>query len=74
MNIEPVNNARRAWRWYSVQAMTAAAAVQGAWIFIPADLRASIHERWAQGLTALLLLLGIVGRLIDQTPKDKDAQ
>jgi len=57
-----------------VQAMTAAAAVQGAWIFIPDDLRASIPERWAQGLTALLLLLGIVGRLIDQTPKDKDAQ
>jgi len=72
MNIEPVNNARGAWRWYSVQAMTAAAAVQGAWLFVPDDLRASIPERWAQGLTALLLLLGIVGRLIDQTPKDKE--
>ncbi len=61
-----VPDARQAWRWFSVRAMTLAVAVQGAWVFLPPDL-ASQAPQWAiQVATALILVLGIVGRLVDQ--------
>ena len=66
-----VDNARSAWRWFSVQAMVLAGAVQGAWIFIPEDMRSSIPPGIVQGVTIALLALGVAGRVIDQTPKDK---
>lgn len=64
-----VANWRRAWRWISVQAMVLAGALQGAWMFVPDDLRASIPPGVVQGFTIVLLTLGVIGRLVDQTPK-----
>lgn len=66
-----VANWRRAWRWISVQAMVLAGALQGAWMFVPDDLRASIPPGVVQGFTIVLLVLGVIGRLVDQTPKAK---
>ena len=54
----------------SVQAMALAGAVQGAWIFIPTDMRDSIPANVVQGVTLALLVLGVAGRLVDQ-PKVK---
>lgn len=54
----------------SVQAMALAGAVQGAWMFIPDDMRSSIPANLAQAVTIALLVLGVVGRLVDQ-PKTK---
>lgn len=64
-----VANWKRAWRWISVQAMVLAGALQGAWMFVPDDLRASIPPGVVQGFTIVLLTLGVIGRLVDQTPK-----
>lgn len=64
-----VDNARNAWRWVSMQAMTAALAVQGAWAFVPEDMKTSIPPHIVQWLTLALLAFGIVGRLV----KQKDA-
>jgi hypothetical protein len=64
-----VDNAKRAWRWFSVQAMVVAAAMQGAWVFIPDDMRTSIPHGLVQGATIGLLALGVAGRLVQQTPK-----
>lgn len=64
-----VTNWKRAWRWISVQAMVLAGALQGAWMFVPDDLRASIPPGVVQGFTIVLLVLGVIGRLVDQTPK-----
>lgn len=61
-----VDNARNAWRWVSMQAMTAAIAVQGAWMFIPADMKSSIPPNVVQYATLALLALGVVGRLVKQ--------
>lgn len=66
-----VTNWKRAWRWISVQAMVLACALQGAWMFVPDDLRASIPPGVVQGFTIVLLVLGVIGRLVDQTPKAK---
>lgn len=65
-----VENARSAWRWFSVQAMVLAGAIQGAWMFIPDDMKASIPPGIVQGVTIVLLVLGVAGRLVDQSPKD----
>jgi len=68
-NIELVEGAKNAWRWFSVQAMTLAAAVQGAWVFVPEDMRSSLPPNAVQALTVALLAMGVAGRLVKQ--KDK---
>ena len=65
-----IANWKKAWRMLSIQAMTLAGAVQGAWMFIPDDMRTSIPSNVVQGLTIALLALGVAGRLVDQ-PKTK---
>lgn len=66
-----VENAKNAWRWFSVQAMILAGAIQGAWLFVPDDMRSSVPQPWLQGLTLALLVMGVAGRLVQQTPKEK---
>lgn len=66
-----VDDARRAWRWISVQCMGAAVALQGAWEACPDDMKAGIPPKLVTYVTLFLLALGIAGRLVDQTPKDK---
>lgn len=61
-----VKDARRAWRWFSVQAMIAAGALQGAWSAIPDDLKSKVPEDAVAVITMLMLTLGIVGRLVHQ--------
>jgi hypothetical protein len=61
-----VKDARRAWRFFSVQAMAVAGALQGAWLAVPPDLQARVPEDIVDGLTVAILALGIVGRLVDQ--------
>jgi hypothetical protein len=65
-----VHNARRAWRWFSVQAMALAGAVQATWVLIPDDMRASVPPDWVALLTVALLVLGVAGRLVDQGGND----
>ena len=64
--LEFVDDAKQAWRWLSMQAMTAALAVQGAWAMLPDDMRTTIPAQYVQWLTFALLGLGIVGRLVKQ--------
>lgn len=61
-----VDDAKQAWRWFSVQAMALALAIQGAWEVIPADMKASIPPQYVSYLTAGLLVFGIVGRVVKQ--------
>jgi hypothetical protein len=65
-----VTNASRAWRWFSVQAMTAAIALQAGWQAMPPDLAERIPGEWVTGLSIAVLVLGIVGRLVDQGGRD----
>lgn len=55
-----------AWRWFSVNAMVLAAAMQGAWLQIPDDMKASIPSALVSYSTILLLMLGLLGRLLKQ--------
>ena len=57
---------QRAWRWFSMQAMALALALQGAWMALPDEMKAQAHPRLVAVLTVLLLLLGLAGRLVRQ--------
>ena len=61
-----VPDARRAWRWFSVQALALQGAAAAAWLAVPDDLRAAVPSEWLAGAALALTVLGIAGRLIDQ--------
>lgn len=63
-----VQDWRQAWKWSSVHAMSAAAAVQGGWVALPDDMRRHIPLAVASAVTIGLLVLGVIGRLRDQQP------
>lgn len=65
-----IENWHRAWKWMSVRCMALAAAIQGAWMFIPDDMRRSIPHHIVEGATVVLLLAGVVGRVTTSIPKD----
>jgi hypothetical protein len=67
MRIELIDDVRSAWRMFSVQAMSAALAVQGAWAALSDDLKTSIPHWVVTGLTLALLVTGIGGRLVRQS-------
>lgn len=68
MKLDP--NWRQCWRWISVHCMTLALAVQGAWLAVPDDLRALVPAWAGYAVTAVLLVAGIAGRLINQGAHD----
>lgn len=61
-------------RMFSVQAMGVAGAIQAAWVFLPPEMVASIPADWVRAITIALLVLGIVGRLVEQPKVSGDAQ
>lgn len=64
-----VDDARRAWRWFSVQCMGLALALQGTWEALPDEMKTGIPPRTVTIITVSLLVLGIVGRLVKQDDK-----
>lgn len=61
-----VENWRKAYKMLSIQAMALATAIQGAWMTIPEDMKASIPPQAVHWVTMALLAFGIVGRLVAQ--------
>jgi hypothetical protein len=61
-----VPNAGQAYKWLSVQAMGLVVAIEGAWLALPPDLKARIPETWVDALSIAVLVLGILGRVVDQ--------
>ena len=61
---------KSAWKMFSVWAMAAAAAIQGAYIAMPDAFQQLIPHEWMHYLSLTLMVLGIAGRLIQQSPAD----
>lgn len=60
---------------FSTIALATGTAIQGAWMVYPDDLKAALGPDavlWVSRLTALILLWGIFGKFVDQTPRAKD--
>lgn len=68
-----VHNWKECLTWISTQCMIGAAAVQGAWVYIPDDLRASMPHGIVEGVTVSLLAVGFVGRIIKKELPDVDS-
>jgi hypothetical protein len=68
-----IENARNAWRMFSVQAMGLAIVVQTVWVELPSDLRESIDSSTVRYITIGLLVAGVIGRLVKQDKVSKDA-
>jgi hypothetical protein len=61
-----VKDAQQAWRWFSIQSMTLAVALQGAWLALPPNLLAHMSAEHKTIVVIALLIFGMVGRLVDQ--------
>ena len=61
-----IENARNAWRMFSMQAMGLALVVQAVWVELPADLRDSLDSTTVRYITIGLLIAGVFGRLVKQ--------
>jgi hypothetical protein len=61
-----VDNARSAWRWFSVQALALQGIGAAAWLSVPDDMRAAVPSEWLAVAALALTVMGIVGRLVDQ--------
>jgi hypothetical protein len=64
-----VENARDAWKWFSMHAMVAAGALLATWELLPQDLKAGLSESQTRRVAVGLLALGVIGRLVKQDSK-----
>jgi hypothetical protein len=62
-----VSNWRECHRWVSMHCMMISASIQGAWLALPDDLKATIPPMMASGAALGILILGMLGRLVDQS-------
>ena len=61
-----VKDARKAWRWFSVQALAALAILPVVWVQLPPDVQAMMPDAWRPWVMVALAVGGIAGRLIKQ--------
>lgn len=61
-----VENWRDGWKWLSMHCMIVAGALQGAWVYVPDDMKQMVPHHLVSVLTIVLLGLGVVGRLVKQ--------
>ena len=66
MKLELVEGWRNAWRWTSMNCMVLAGALQGTWLVLDADQRATLPHYSVTALTIVVLIAGVAGRLIKQ--------
>lgn len=63
---------RKAWRMFSVQSMALSTALLATWAVLPDDMRASIPSDIVTTIAIIVLVLGMIGRVVDQ-PKVKES-
>ncbi len=61
-----VRNWKHAWKWISMWCMGAAGALEAAWLAVPQHLLKDIPDEYKMAVTIALLVLGFVGRMVDQ--------
>lgn len=66
MKLELVEDAKHAWKWFSVQCMAASGAILITWSLLPDDLKATLPQNSGTIAAGSALALGIIGRLTKQ--------
>lgn len=70
MAVRLVPDWRHAWTWLSMHAMAWSAAILLAYTSLPPAFIARVPEWAVNAIVAAVLVLGMVGRLVDQTPSN----
>jgi hypothetical protein len=65
-----VDNAKQAWKWFSVQALAAVALIPLVWQELPYEAQAIVPAEWRPWALAAVAVSGLVGRLVDQGSKE----
>lgn len=63
-----------AWTWTSMHAFAAIGIIQAAWQIVPDAKRAGIPAWVPFAVTMIVVVIGVIGRVRDQTPAKKDLQ
>lgn len=63
---------RKCWRWLSVQIPLLNLAFVTVWAQLPPELKSEIPQKWMWFITAALIIIGVLGRMIDQGTKNAD--
>lgn len=61
---------KRAYRWFSVQAMSVTATFLVVWALLPEKMQDAFSPTELKLMAASVLALGVAGRLIDQKPRE----
>lgn len=64
-----IKNWRDAWKWYSIHMPMLSAALLATWVALPDQLQQSLSPLELKAVAIVLIVLGVIGRLIDQSPK-----
>lgn len=67
-----IDNWKQAPRMFSMWAYAAASAIQGAWLALDDAQRASLDDRWVTGITLAVIVLGAIGRMVQQESLSAD--
>lgn len=67
-----IDNWKQAPRMFSMWAYAAASAIQGAWLMLDEAQRASLKGEWVAGITIAIVVLGAIGRLVQQDSLSTD--
>lgn len=66
-----VPEARKAWKWFSIQINAVGAAIPLVWVSLPPELKASVPEKYLPWVMMAVFIGGMIGRLIDQGDRQK---
>ena len=66
-----IDDWHQAWKWFSMQFVAAAGALQVALLSFPEVLRAYVPNNVMHIMVLVLLAAAVVGRLVDQSPGKK---
>lgn len=58
---------KRAWRWYSVQAIAALGGLPLAYMALPKDWQEAVPDGWKVAAVVVVMVAGYLGRIVDQT-------
>ena len=71
MKPELISNWQDCWRWFSVQANSIGIAISSTYAIMYDQLKETIPANYMAAATAIVFLLGIIGRIANQTKVEK---
>jgi membrane protein required for beta-lactamase induction len=63
-----IDDWKRAYRLFSVQAMALSTAILGTWLVLPDDFKATLPHWIGNAAAIATLIAGVLGRVVQQTP------